>query len=76
MKIMIKPTMNGVFIEIFTEDAETPSESYSYDTENYIGEDNLEKQQEVMYQIMDLLGWCGSKHDAKRLRLNIETQEN
>lgn len=69
MKIMIETTDNGAVL--FTDEKED-NVYFSYDLETHLGEEDRDKQAQFLYQLVDLLGWMGSRHDEKRIRINVE----
>lgn len=69
MKIIIETTDNGAVI--FTDEKEY-NVYFSYDLEDFMGADDRKKQAQLLYQLVDLLGWTGSRHDEERIRINVE----
>lgn len=70
MRIVIETTDNGAILS--TDDQNGEDVRFSYDLETHLGEDDREKQAQLLYQLVELLGWMGSRHDEKRIRINIE----
>lgn len=77
MKIIIETVQNGVVIRT-TESGGEPHEelSYAFDTDSNFGDEDRDKQAHALWQVLELLGWVGSKHDAKRIYITVEPGSN
>ena len=71
--IQIEQAQNGIIIKTIYKDE---SDGVTvFETEDDMGNENYEGRSAVLWHLIDQLGWYGSKHDAKRLRIHIETNE-
>ena len=68
MTLIIKTANNGVVITARFHDGTT--ETSVFETEDT--SDDYQGRAAVLWHIIDQLGWFGSKHDEKRIRVHIE----
>jgi len=72
-EIKIKKVSNGYQVLIPAEDEDhIPTETVIEIPDTEFGE--LEAMQTLLYEVIEYFGVIGSKHDKKRLRVNIEDQ--
>lgn len=69
MKLIIDFATNGIVVNTQYEDKDEVS---VFETEDGLGSEIYEGRAAVLWHIIDQLGWYGSKHDAKRIRVKIE----
>lgn len=74
MKITIETTNNGIIVTEEPAFEEDLGSRASWDLVDDLGRGDIEKQAQILYHVIELLGWYGSKHDPKRLRVSVETQ--
>lgn len=72
MKILIENAENGVIVTAIDGDFDGTK---VFETEDYSGNENFDARTALLWHLVDRLGWYGSKHDEKRIRINIETKE-
>lgn len=73
MKIIIETVQNGLILR--TEEKPEDKEfevSAVYETEHDDDATQAESRQGFLYDLVDVLGWAGSRHDSHRLRVNVE----
>lgn len=73
MKIVIDCASNGV---IATTICNGDKRVEVFETEDPDGNDNYKGRAAVLWHLIDQLGWYGSKHDEKRVRVDIETSDD
>lgn len=73
MKVILETVQNGVILrtEERPEDKEFEVKAV-YVTEHDDEAAQAESRQEFLYDLVELLGWVGSRYDAHRLRINVE----
>lgn len=74
MEIVIRTTNNGIILSTYYSNDESPVEN-SYDFDDQSLKEEIHKKQQVLYEVIDQLGWYGSKHDQYRLRININEND-
>lgn len=65
MKITIKPCRNGATVS-YDDGENENSEAYKFDSEE------LDDLRHLLYDIVEVLGYYGSKYDRERLYIKIE----
>ena len=73
MKIEINLAENGVIVHTIHEDV--PDQVEVFETEDGMGNELYDGRAAVLWTLIDRLGWYGSKHDEKRIRIVIEERE-
>lgn len=70
MIIKIESVKNGLIISTSYSDGTGDVEVFRTDN---CSEDDVEERVAALWHLIDELGWYGSKHDEKRIRVIIET---
>jgi hypothetical protein len=73
MKAIISRTVNGAWVRFTDKDAPEPVRAVdmSYQFETDIG-DNLDGLREMLYEIIERLGFVGDRYDKERISIKIE----
>ena len=74
MKIILDLAANGIISTTVYSDEE-PNLVTVFEMEDDMGNESFEGRAAVLWHLIDQLGWYGSKHNPKRLRVNIESNE-
>ena len=73
MKVIIETVQNGLILRTEEKVKDKDFEVKTvYVTEQDYDAPQAEARQAFLYDLVELLGWMGSRYDAHRLRINVE----